>query len=79
MINMRATWHAMLGVGCLGVALMAPSPARLPGLKAVDDVSATASIPQQAPAPFTALEIPIDVCLEKVLMPLPSRGVSLGV
>ena len=56
MINMRATWHAMLGVGCLGVSLMAPSPAHLPGLKQADDVAATASIPQHALAPGAALD-----------------------
>ena len=56
MIDMRATWHAMLGVGCLGVSLMAPSPAHLPGLKQADDAAATASIPQHALAPGAALD-----------------------
>ena len=60
MIDKRATWHAVLGLGCLGVALMAPSPARLPGLKEAVDAAPTASLPQRAPvsapAPGAALD-----------------------
>ena len=51
MIDKRATRHAVLGLGCLGVALMAPSPARLPGLKEAVDAAPTASLPQRTPLP----------------------------
>ena len=77
MIDMRATWHAMLGICCLGIGVVAPSPAHVPGLKRADDVAATASIPQHAPAPGAALDAIMSANGPKP-RPLPEPGPVLA-